>query len=216
MENRGSRAIAVVALCVAIVGITLGFAAFSNVLNIQPSANVAPDASTFNVDFSSSDSALETNPVVPVKAPEELVASSASINNVGDPTISNLSVSFTEPGQSATYTFYTYNAGEYDAYLKSITFANAASGDSFKVCTSEGSADAGLVAAACEDISVSVKVGSLEEATSSQASITGHSLAKGAYEEVVVKIEYAADGAVADGNFDVDFGDITLTYSSVD
>ena len=216
MENRGSKIVAVIALCVAVVGVTLGFAAFSNSLNIKPSADVAPDASTFNVDFSSSNSSLSTDPVTPTKSPGSLVATNATISNEGDPTISGLSATFTAPGQSVTYTFYANNIGEYNAYLNSITFANASSGDSFKVCTPGGGTTASLVTAACEDITVSVKVGSETETTSSQASITGHSLAKGAYEEIVVKIDYAAGGDRADGPFDVDFGNIALTYSSVD
>ena len=216
MENRGSKIVAVIALCVAVVGVTLGFAAFSNSLNIKPSADVAPDASTFNVDFSSSNSSLSTDPVTPTKSPISLVATNATISNEGDPTISGLSATFTAPGQSVTYTFYANNIGEYNAYLNSITFANASSGDSFKVCTPGGGTTASLVTAACEDITVSVKVGSGTETTSSQASITGHTLAKGAYEEIVVKIDYAAGGDRADGPFDVDFGNIALTYSSVD
>ena len=216
MENRGSKMVAVIALCVAVVGVTLGFAAFSNSLTIKPSADVTPDESTFNVDFSSSGSSPVAGSVTPDKNPTSITASNATINNDGDPTISNLSATFTAPGQSATYTFYAYNAGEYIAYLKSINFENAASGASFKVCTPGGGTTASLVTAACEDITVSVKVGSETETTSSQASITGHTLAKGAYEEIVVKIDYAAGGDRADGPFDVDFGNIALTYSSVD
>ena len=216
MENRGSKIVAVIALCVAVVGVTLGFAAFSNSLNIKPSADVAPDASTFNVDFSSSNSSLSTDPVTPTKSPSSLVATNATISNEGDPTISGLSATFTAPGQSVTYTFYANNIGEYNAYLNSITFANASSGDSFKVCTPGGGTTASLVTAACEDITVSVKVGSDGEVTSSQASITGHTLAKDAFEPIVVKIEYTAGGDRADGDFSVAFGDITLNYGSVD
>ena len=100
--ERSSKIIAVAALCVAVVGLTLGFAAFSNTLTIESSANVKPDASTFNVDFSSSNSALENNPVAPVLEPGTLNAGSATISNVGNPTISGLEVEFTEPGQKAT------------------------------------------------------------------------------------------------------------------
>ena len=43
--------------------------------------------------------------------------------------IVGLSISFaafTEPGQSAVYKFYAYNAGELNAFLKSIVFSNVA------------------------------------------------------------------------------------------
>ncbi|HIS91174.1 MAG TPA: hypothetical protein IAC20_05940 [Candidatus Faecisoma merdavium] len=214
--ERSSRVIAVVALCVAVVGLTLGFAAFSNTLTISSDANVTPDASTFNVDFSSSDSSLATDPIVPVKNPSSLVAGEGTINNTSNPTVSGLSATFKEPGQKVTYTFYARNVGEYVAYLNSINFNNVASGSTPKKCTAgDGSTDA-LVQAACDDITLSVKVGSESETTGSLSSISGHSLAKNASEEIIVEIEYNAGGDRADGDFTVEFGDITLVYSSVD
>ena len=52
--------------------------------------------------------------------------------------------------------------------------------------------------------------------TGSMDSITNHLLALNAYEEVVVTIEYASNASRADGDFEVAFGDIILTYNSVD
>ena len=105
-KNRSSKVIAVVALCVAIVGLTLGFAAFSNTLNIESNATVNPTGETFSVNFSSSASAVETDLVIPTKNPTSLVAGNATINNAGsNPQITGLTATFTEPGQSATYIF---------------------------------------------------------------------------------------------------------------
>ena len=216
-KDRGSKVIAVVALCIAVVGVTLGFAAFSNTLNIKSSATVNPSGEAFNVDFSSSDAAVETDPVTPTKDPSSLVAGNATINNSGsNPQISGLTATFTEPGQSATYTFYVHNIGEYDAFLKSITYNNAAGGSTFRTCTAGSGTTDSLVQAACDDITVSVKVGSDAEVTATSTGITGHSLAQDANETVVVKIAYAAGGDRADGDFTVAFGDIALLYSSVD
>ena len=53
-------------------------------------------------------------------------------------------------------------------------------------------------------------------ATSTNTSISGNTLAKGAFTEVKVTIKYAANGARADGPFTVDFGGISLDYSTVD
>ena len=214
--ERSSKIIAVVALCVAVVGLTLGFAAFSNSLSISSSANVAPDASTFNVDFSSSDSALETNPITAVVSPGDLVAGSATISNVGSPKISGLSVEFKQPGQKATYTFYARNEGEYTAFLKSINYENVASGNSPRKCTAVDGADDALVQAACDDITLSVKVGNESAVTGTNGSITGHSLNVDSSETIVVEIKYSAEGDRADGEFSVEFGDISLSYSSVD
>ena len=216
-KNRGSKIVAVIALCIAVAGVTLGFAAFSNTLNIKPSASVNPSASTFNVDFSSSSSSVTTTAVTPTKNPTSLVAGDATINNSGSsPEISGLTATFTEPGQDVTYTFYVHNVGEYIAYLKSITYGNAAGGSTFRKCTAGSGTTDSLVQAACDDITVSVKVGSDAAVTATKSGITGHSLAIDNNETVVVKIAYAAGGDRADGDFTVAFGDIALLYSTVD
>lgn len=214
-KNRSGQFIALLALIVAIVGVSVGFAAFSSALRIQSSANVTPDQSTLNVDFSSSDTAVETNAIKPTTTPTTVVATDATIDNSADPVIRNLSATFKEPGQKAVYTFYAYNAGELEAFLKSIVYENVSSKNSNKVCTAgEGTTDA-LVQKACEGISLKVKVGTEAETSSGIASISNHSLGKAKSEEITVTLEYASDATRADGDFTVSFGDVTLNYSSV-
>lgn len=215
-KNRNAQVIAIVALVVAVLGLSVGFASFSNVLNIQSSANVKPDSSTLNVDFSSSIDSVTVAEITPTATPNSIVTTNATIDNSADPTISNLSATFTEPGQSAMYKFYAYNAGELNAYLKSIVYANVAGSNATKVCTAkEGTTDA-LVQKACENILVKVKVGNELETATGKASITGHSLAKKTGEMVTVTLEYAAGAERTDGDFSVAFGNITLNYSSAD
>lgn len=215
-KNRNAQVIAIVALVVAVLGLSVGFASFSNVLNIQASANVKPDSSTLNVDFSSSIDSVTVAEITPTATPNSIVTTNATIDNSADPTISNLSATFTEPGQSAVYKFYAYNAGELNAYLKSIVYANVAGSNATKVCTAkEGTTDA-LVQKACENILVKVKVGNELETATGKASITGHSLAKKTGEMVTVTLEYAAGAERTDGDFSVAFGNITLNYSSAD
>mgnify|MGYP004455675777 FL=1 len=215
-KNRKVQVIAVFALVIAIVGLSIGFAAFSSVLNIQTSANVKPDSSTMNVDFSSAQDKVEVAEIISTATPNSLVTTNAVIDNSVDPTISNLSATFTEPGQSVTYKFYAYNAGKLNAYLKSIVFGNVAGQNATKICTAgQGTTDA-LVQKACEKISVKVKVGNEIETTTGKASITGHTLAIDNGELVTVTLEYEAGADRADGDFTVAFGDITLNYSSVD
>ena len=114
-----------------------------------------------------------------------------------------------------TYSFYAHNAGKYDAFLNAVTYANVDGDTATKVCTAGVGTDATMVEAACNGISVTVKVGS-DTYTGSNDSIADHLLAIDGYEEVVVTIKYASDATRADGDFTVDFGDITLTYGSVD
>ena len=211
-ENKTYRIIALVALFLAAIGVTIGYAAFSNTLTITSSAEVRPDSSTFNVDFSSSSSSVVANDITPSLSATVtgFSATDAHIDNTTNPTISNLKATFTAPGQSVTYTFYAYNAGQYIAYLKSIVFSGN------KTCTPATGTTTSLVNAACNGITLSVKVGNEAVTTSSVATVTGHSLAKNAADEIVVTISYASGSSVADGNFDVTLPSIVLTYNSVD
>ena len=219
-KDRSTKIIAIAALLIGIVGLSLGFAAFSNTLTITSSAEVKPDASTFNVDFSATTSGDKSeDPVTPVLTPTGVTgftATNGTIDNSSDPKITGLHATFTEPGQKATYTFSAKNIGEYESFLKSITFSNVTGGSTTKVCTPGTGTTAALVTAACEDITLSIKVGNEAVATGSVASISNHSLAVEANDPIVVTIEYASGGHRADGDFTVAFGDITLTYSSVD
>ena len=213
-RDRSAKIIAIVALCVAIVGLSIGFAAFSSNLTISSSANVKPDPSSFDVNFSTSNTS-ELDGTVTGVGTNSATAEDATINNSASPTITGLKANFTEPGQKVTYSFYVHNAGKYAAYLNSVTYSNVSGETSTKVCTAGSGTDETMVALACNGISVSVKVGN-ETYTGSKSSIENHLLAIDAYEEVVVTIEYASDAKRADGDFEVSFGDITLTYNSVD
>ena len=213
-RDRSAKIIAIVALCVAIVGLSVGFAAFSNELTINSNATVSPNASDFDVNFSTSNTSEQDGTVIGVGT-NSATAENATINNSNSPTITGLKANFTEPGQKVTYSFYAHNAGKYVAYLNNVTYANVSGKTATKVCTAGVNTDATMVEAACNGISVSVKVGS-ETYTGSMDSITNHSLGLDGYEEVVVTIEYASDASRADGDFEVAFGNITLTYDSVD
>ena len=213
-RDRSAKIIAIVALCVAIVGLSVGFAAFSNELTINSNATVSPNASDFDVNFSTSNTSEQDGTVSGVGT-NSATAENATIDNSNSPTITGLKANFTEPGQKVTYSFYAHNAGKYVAYLNNVTYANVSGKTATKVCTAGVNTDATMVEAACNGISVSVKVGS-ETYTGSMDSITNHSLGLDGYEEVVVTIEYASDASRADGDFEVAFGNITLTYDSVD
>lgn len=214
-KDRSSKVIAIVALLVAVVGLSVGFAAFSSTLTISSSANVTPNADTFKVVFSSNDTTLTTEAVNGDVTGTGASATAATINNDTNPTISGLAATFTEPGQKVVYTFYAHNSGEYEAFLKSVTYANVTGKSESKVCTAGRDTTAALVTNACDDISVKVNVGTTNT-TASKANITGHSLAKTDFEQITVTIEYASNGDRADGDFSVAFGDISLVYSSVD
>ena len=115
-KDRGGRVIAIVALMIGVVGLTIGFAAFTNTLTIKSDATVTPDSSLLNVAFSNENAANTTAVTSPditaTLSPSNVTgftAENATINNsaASGPVIEDLSVSFTAPGQTATYVFYS-------------------------------------------------------------------------------------------------------------
>ena len=215
-KERKVKVIVMTTLVLIMLGISIGFAAFSNTLKISSEVDVTPGSSAFNVDFSSASDSVVTDEIVPVTTPAGLTASNATINNSGDPSISNLSATFVEPGQKVVYTFYSRNAGEYVSYLNEIKYANVVGKSSPRVCTAGTGTTDSLVQAACDDIVVKVKVGNEAETDKTVTGISNHKLEKENSELITVTLEYLSNGDRADGDFSVDFGDITLSYSSVD
>ena len=215
-KDRGTKVIAIIALCVAVVGLSVGFAAFSNDLTISSSANVSPEATDFDVNFSTVNTAETPGTVSGVASGTTgATAEDATIDNSTAPKITGLKANFTAPGQTVTYSFYAHNAGKYAAYLNAVTYNNVSGETATKICTAGVDTDDTMVQAACNAISVSVKVGN-DNFKGSNAAVDNHLLAIDNYEEVIVTIEYASDGTRADGDFSVAFGDIVLTYKSVD
>lgn len=218
-KNRSSKVVAVVALVVAVFGLTLGFAAFSNTLVIQSSATVTPDASAFNVVFSAAAESVDyASKITGVGSAEGVTGNEASITGEDYRTVTGLQANFTAPGQTVTYTFYVHNIGSYIAYLRQISFLGVGGTEELKTCAiPEGERTTqGLVDAACADMSVSVKVGSEEVTKVTKNDYKGHSLALTGHETVIVTIEYANNGNPVDGPMTVTFGDINLDYESVD
>ena len=205
-------------LMLGVLTMSIGFSAFSSELVIASSASVKPDSSAFRVVFSSSGTQLLTNKITGT-ATGDAKAGSATIENGGDtPRISDLTATFSGPGETVKYEFYVYNSGAYVAYLRDITFKNVSGKSSSKVCSAIdiGSSSNELIDDACNAINISIDVGSTVSVMSSTNGISNRSLNKGVFEKVVVTISYSSSGTRADDDFKVEFGDIGLTYSTVD
>ena len=104
-RDRSAKIIAIVALCVAVAGLSIGFAAFSNDLTIKSNASVTPNPNDFDVNFSSQDGSEVAGTVTGVGT-NSATAENATIDNSNSPTITGLKANFTEPGQKVTYSFY--------------------------------------------------------------------------------------------------------------
>ena len=230
MGNTSSKIIAMVGLIAGVVGLSLGFAAFSNTLTIKSSAEVTPDQSTFDVNLYSNEDGTSTTGVAVTNA-SNLAVGTATITNptatagqAGTASIEGLKATFTEPGQSVTYTFYAKNDGQYNAFLKNVTYNKVTGENANKVCTPKTGTTESLVTAACEHIHLTVKVGDdatvVPTAGFGEVTLSNHSLLKGNHEKIEVTISYDAEtestGIIrADGDFDVAFGDVDLLYASV-
>lgn len=210
-KDRSSKTLAIIALVVAVAGLSLGFAAFASNLEISPSADVTPDDSTFKVVFT------ESNPVNvgdDNKITPELTGATAEDAEIsGETTLTGINAHFTAPNQTVTYRLYAHNAGELKAYLNAITFSKEK-----PVCTAkEGAKGAtqATVNTACANISIKVSVGDTTNIQGTTDLRNTHELAVDGYEEVVVEIHYGGTKEQqADGDFTVDFGNITLEYNA--
>lgn len=221
-KDRSSQVIAIIALVVGVVALSIGFAAFSTTLTIKSSAEVSPNE-TLDVVFSTSNNSVATGTVNGVDA-GTVSGATADAATLSGTTIQGIKAHFTKPGQKVTYSFNTYNNSSFTANLNTITFADVtgSSPAATKVCTANtanSNAATQGIQEACADIQVSVTVGS-HTATGSETStqIGTHTLSAETGEAVVVTIEYlggTGHGHTADGDFSVAFGDITLGYSSV-
>ena len=214
-NTRKSQIRTLAILLLAVVGLTMGFAAFTSSLRIKTRLSVNPNKGTFNVKFSKVANTLNEDNVIPTKSSDIFEAFEGEIDNSGIPTISELGGEFTQPGESITYEFYAINMGEYKAYLTDVIFGNVDGEDSNKVCTSLDGTHQSDVDVACDNISIKVTVGS-DILTTSRSNLVGHNLNPNGSEKIVVEIKYASGGILPEVPFSVEFGDISMIYNSLE
>lgn len=102
-KDRGFRVLAIVAICIALVGLTIGYAALQTTLTINTKATVK--AATWNVKFQ--------NLGTPTLTGEAAVVTAATLTD----TVVTIDVSLKKPSDQVVYTFDVTNAGTIDAKL---------------------------------------------------------------------------------------------------
>lgn len=209
-KDRQTKIMTIAVLLVGIITLSIGFAAFGSRLVIGSKAKVSPDANSFKVVLSKEENNETVGTIKPIGMGGE-----ATISNTDGATISNIKANFVNPGEKVVYEFYAVNVGDLDAYLNMIEYNSVTGNTENKVCTADEGTNADYVASACNSIRVTVKVGNDDKACQTSTYDT-HKLVKKQGEKVVVEIEYNQGGARADGPFEVEFGDISLNYSTVD
>ena len=125
-----------ITLMVAIAGMSLGFAAFSATLNVSSGASVTPNSGDFKIEFCEvvdyglclehSEVMWELNVTATNGAKGNINATASGLHT------NDFEALFTNPNQSVSYGFYVHNLGEYDAYLRGISYVALDNGN-FKI-----------------------------------------------------------------------------------
>ena len=231
-KNNGGKLIAVIALVVAIAGLSLGFAAFSTSLKIDTAAQVSGDTN-WNVGFSIDGSNIANVTTASQKSANN---SNPGVIDVTKYTISqntNATLAATE-NSSVSYNLHILNKGTLDAYLESVNFnnmsmtcSNATTSGLIEGVSGAGTTKSGNSSTILpEDCAKMIKVelsidGTKYEETTSN--ITGKIIPKTAGSNsvpVVLTISYKNDAAAKavadnlDGDIIVNIGSITVSYTS--
>lgn len=111
-KERGAKVIAIVALLIAVVGLTVGYAAYSSTLTINGTANVDPASWKVNFGYKTGDSLTGTT---------KGHATETTAPTLADTTISGFDVTLKAPGDSVTYNFLIKNSGTLNAKLANFT-----------------------------------------------------------------------------------------------
>ena len=204
-KDKITKYIAIIALLIAVLSISFGFAAYTRAISISAISDVTTKGPVYNGGVLSTSKDEINTGRVEAKTTGGVVAEQAILTK---DTISNISVHFTAPGQSATYDFYGYNDSEINAYLNSVVFGS-------KVCKALDGDNTQLVNDACNSIKMYIKIGS-KTFYGTEINIKEHLIDPKESEEIEVKIEYIEDGVESDKSFKVDFGTAVLTYDTVD
>ena len=126
-KNKNSKTIIIIALVIAVVGLSIGFAAYTSYLRIEGSANVETGSSNWAVGFSTNGTAIEalngTNTVTGANLTTGHTSDGGTIT-VSKYTVTQATapVLTTSSGSSVSYTFSVLNKGSIDATLNEVSF----------------------------------------------------------------------------------------------
>lgn len=215
----------VVVLCamVVVLGLTIGFAAYSRNLDISNiGANVNPDDVDLDVIFDNDQT--EANNLSVVKgvgtgadsSEAGAVITNPAVSGVA-PVISGFTSKFTEKGQVVEYKFYVHNQSPYTAFLQGAQFTNEAGTHKSCSAVSSGASNATTIENACKDISLSLVVDGNTILSTADAEFESHSIDVNSFKEITVRIAYdGVDYPLPDGDMRVTFDGIRLLYTTIE
>lgn len=226
-RNKRTKVIMIVALVIAIVGMSIGFATFSSVLTISSRATVTPDTnfkmtiygalnpwaeSLLDIDMSDTRSVFWGT--------DNVKGSDAIIDNENF-TISNISFEVGKPGQLGGYLFGVVNEGNKSSYVKVGDVIDDSGEIIFdKSCQALSGTSQTLVDANCESIGMKMTLNIVDVINMQASDISEYELEDGYYEiapgmGLVMQLVFAYGSyevTLADGPFEVHFEDITFEF----
>ena len=243
-NSRQTKLLVIIALILAITGMTLGFAAFSSTLSISSSASVTPNSNDFKIKiYGYTEQNVNNMYNINAYTSESLgygidantgnaLNAAALINNT-NLTITGIDVQMTQPSDFYAFPFLIKNVGQYDAYfnLSQIIDSTPLS------CNAESGTTESLVNSACESIiqllGIMTETGMEIELKFQNNQITEdeylilseeHQYTSGATGTIklepdkslllLIGIDYPSDANRADGPFSVTFEDIKLEFTT--
>ncbi len=171
--ERQTKILALIAIVIAIGGLSIGFAAFSTTLNINGVAQV--EASSWEIIFENLSAETVAGTALETTAPTI---------DANSTTISGFDASLTTPGDSISYTFDVTNNGTFDAEIGTVTVAAPS-------CTGTGANAATDAANVCGNLTYTLTY------TDGTAVAADDTLAAGQTRAMKVTLTYSAAATAA-------------------
>ena len=229
-KQRKYKLFSIIALMFAIVGMSLGYAAFSKVLTITASATVTPNEEDFKVvtyglkdeeaywNFDSSrifsNESLSDNISFGYHTADTTTGTIANItNNKNNTIINNINISFSEEYAEFQYYFIIKNEGKYDAYIDLSDFQNYINmiqegGE----CIGENNQEE--VNEACESVGLDVYFEDRDfNAIMASEDEPYYKLSIGDYVYLTINV-FANGDAIISEPYSLNFDDITINFST--
>ncbi len=225
-KNKNQRKLIILFLLVAISGISIGLATFSQSLTIRSSTNVKPNPENLKISISnrlSETQSIHIDPVFDIESVPEgdpIPALPTAVPAViSGNTISNINANFTEPGQIVTFNFYVNNVGKYKVYANNFRFLSDHPNNAYTTgakCTAKEGATDALVQEACKCINAGVVQEITDDNYMDTLGFTKMELEPGqSSKKVSIIVVYSSSCERADGPFDVEIADYQVEFSTV-
>ena len=210
IKENHTKTIAVIALLIAVIGVSIGFASYARTFNIQ---------STNTTSVLKGSDPFSTGLYLTVGSNNGTISDTIQGSSDKGVTWSGLTGTLSESTKSITYTATLNNVSSYIAYLSSV------SSNGYLTCEAVNAAETNndLVSAACAKLTLTVSINSYERTITTTSNINDSNLNDGSYlvnatnGTAPVTLTLAIDDSAVfpDGDFKVTIPAITFNYTSL-